>query len=85
MSGDRHWADALLRAVGEQRQDRVVKALSKVLHPDAEGGDHTLMATLLAARERHRGSGRGHLPTVPDVHGYGEQDAPSCWTGWRPQ
>lgn len=45
------WADTVFAAVGEDRQEAVFKALSKVLHPDT-GGDHVLMVELVAARER---------------------------------
>ncbi len=47
------WADLLLDRIGPERQDRLVRRLSKVLHPDA-GGDHDLMSELTAARERRR-------------------------------
>ena len=53
----RGWADALLDAVGPERIDQTVRAMSRVLHPDA-GGDHRLMCELTAARERRNGGAR---------------------------
>jgi len=44
------WATALLRAVGPDREDRVVRALARVLHPDVEGGSTVLMQQLNDAR-----------------------------------
>ena len=40
------WAVDLLEAVGRQRVDGTVRALSKVLHPDVAGGDAVLMRDL---------------------------------------
>jgi len=50
---DRDWAAALLAAVGPDRVDAAVRALSRVLHPDA-GGDADLQRQLLAARDELR-------------------------------
>jgi len=47
------WAAALLAAVGPDRVDAAVRALSRVLHPDA-GGDADLQRQLLAARDELR-------------------------------
>ena len=49
------WASALLKAVGPQHQDRVYRALSRVLHPDA-GGDTQLMQDLNRARDNAQAS-----------------------------
>lgn len=46
------WAEHLLRSVGHDRADRVFKALTRVLHPDVEGGSADLMAALNNARDR---------------------------------
>jgi len=48
------WAAALLAAVGPDRVDAAVRALSRVLHPDRPGGDADLQRQLLAARDELR-------------------------------
>lgn len=52
------WAAALLDAVGPERAERTVRALTHVLHPDVDGGDERLMRELLAAHERRAEKGR---------------------------
>jgi len=51
---NRDWAAALLAAVGPDRVDAAVRALSRVLHPDVSGGDADLQRQLLAARDELR-------------------------------
>ena len=46
------WALAVLEAVGPSRMNRVHRALSRVLHPDIDGGSTILMAELNDARDR---------------------------------
>jgi hypothetical protein len=46
------WAHRLLDAVGDDRAERVFKALAHVLHPDVAGGDTQLMQQLNEARDR---------------------------------
>ncbi len=46
------WADALFQAVGPERANAVYRALSRVLHPDTEHGDHELMVQLTDARQK---------------------------------
>jgi hypothetical protein len=46
------WADALFQAVGPERSNAVYRALSRVLHPDTEHGDHELMVQLTDARQK---------------------------------
>jgi len=50
------WAAALLAAVGPDRVDAAVRALSRVLHPDMPNGDAELQRQLLAARDALRSS-----------------------------
>jgi hypothetical protein len=45
------WAKTLLNAVGPDRADAVVRALSKVLHPDNPNGDAELQRQLNTARD----------------------------------
>ena len=52
------WAEGLLDAVGPQRIDKVYRALSRVLHPDA-GGDMQLMQQLNIARDKATGLSSG--------------------------
>ncbi|WP_280234219.1 hypothetical protein [Nocardia cyriacigeorgica] len=44
------WAEQLFRAVGRERRDKVHRALTKVPHPDLQGGSKVLMQQLNDAR-----------------------------------
>jgi hypothetical protein len=46
----RTWAEHLFAAVGPSRTDAAYRAMSKVLHPDADNGDTVLMQQLNAGR-----------------------------------
>lgn len=49
----RTWAEHLIEAVGAERREPVVRALTKVLHPDVTTtGDTVLMQQLLDARSK---------------------------------
>lgn len=48
---DNDWADQLLGRCSAELSEKVFKALTRVLHPDA-GGDNTLMRDLNVARDR---------------------------------
>jgi len=52
------WADALFTAVGPNRVEPVFRAMSRIIHQDAGGGDTRLMQELNAARERAAFSNR---------------------------
>lgn len=45
------WADAMFAAVPDRLHKPAFRALSRVLHPDADG-DHAAMSALSAARDR---------------------------------
>ncbi len=47
-------AEMLFGALGSTRADAAFRALSRVLHPDANTGDAELMRTFLAARSKRR-------------------------------
>lgn len=48
------WAASLFTAVGPDRVHLIYRAMSKVLHPDVENGDHRLMQELNCAYEYAR-------------------------------
>jgi hypothetical protein len=51
MQENNDWAKALLRAVGPERVDQTVRALTKILHPDnPDTGDAELQRQLNTAR-----------------------------------
>lgn len=55
-SGTGNWAEALFEAVPIDLHDSVFKALTRYLHPDVSGVDHTLQQELNAARDNRKGT-----------------------------
>ncbi|MFQ6331596.1 hypothetical protein ACLMAL_36500 (plasmid) [Nocardia sp. CWNU-33] len=54
-SASGNWADILFDALPPDLRDSVFKALTRCLHPDVSGADHTLQQELNAARDNWRG------------------------------
>jgi DnaB helicase-like protein len=53
-----NWADHLFAAVGPGRAEKIFAALTRILHPDVDGGSTELMQQLNVARDRARGGRR---------------------------